>query len=307
MYRFFFVLVLSVSLWSCNDGDVVDFEFEFGDDFSSCGSDDILFFKTKQNPTETVTVAISDFTLEDIFTTEPDSTALTINENATFTYRTYNRENLPSDLFCSNIPPSNLNIEVDQSSAVTAILTRILMQDDEDGIPANLEGQDPNRDGDFSDALDTDKDGIPDYLDEDDDGDNIPTRLENPDPNDDGNLDDAQNSDDDEIPDYLDRDDDNDGVLTRDEESVSQDQNPTNDQSQGNTPDYLNENITNAVPATAFRVHTVQTTFRVDLRVTDISIDFISQDNFDFGSLVGASELRRATRDTLMPLFPPNE
>lgn len=50
---------------------------------------------------------------------------------------------------------------------------------------------------------DTDKDGVPDYLDSDDDGDGIPTIEENPDPNKDGIPDDARDSDGNGIPDYL--------------------------------------------------------------------------------------------------------
>jgi hypothetical protein len=153
MHRFLSLLVISLVLISCNDGDVVDFEFEFEDTFSSCGSTDVLFFKTKENPTETVTVAISNFTLQAIFDAEPDAATNVINRDATFTYRTYNRENLPNSLFCNNIPPANLNIEVDQSSSVSAIITRTLIEDDNDGILAIFEGQDPNGDGDYSDDI----------------------------------------------------------------------------------------------------------------------------------------------------------
>lgn len=50
---------------------------------------------------------------------------------------------------------------------------------------------------------DTDRDGIPDYMDSDDDGDGKPTIEENPDPNGDGKPDDAKDSDGNGIPDYL--------------------------------------------------------------------------------------------------------
>lgn len=50
---------------------------------------------------------------------------------------------------------------------------------------------------------DTDGDGIDDYLDDDDDGDDIPTANENPDPNMDGDPADALDSDMDGTPDYL--------------------------------------------------------------------------------------------------------
>ena len=50
---------------------------------------------------------------------------------------------------------------------------------------------------------DTDGDSIPDYLDNDDDGDGIETSDENPDPNGDGNPNDAVDTDMNGIPDYL--------------------------------------------------------------------------------------------------------
>jgi hypothetical protein len=52
-------------------------------------------------------------------------------------------------------------------------------------------------------TADTDNDGIPNYLDSDDDGDGIPTKDENADPNGDGIPDDALDSDKNDIPDYL--------------------------------------------------------------------------------------------------------
>lgn len=73
---------------------------------------------------------------------------------------------------------------------------------------------DTDGDGDYSDALDTDWDGLPDYCDTDDDGDGIESDEENSDPNSDGDPWDSQDTDEDGIPDYLDDDDDDDGILT---------------------------------------------------------------------------------------------
>jgi hypothetical protein len=63
--------------------------------------------------------------------------------------------------------------------------------DDGDGLFSNFE------------SGDTDGDGVPDYLDDDDDGDSILTINENADPNADGNPIDAVDSDSNGIPDYL--------------------------------------------------------------------------------------------------------
>ncbi len=298
MKRFCLIVLLGCIFFtsSCNDGDVIDFEFDFEDTFRSCGESDILFFKTKEDPTETVTVAIDNFTIADIF--ESDET--TIEREGNFTYRTYNRSNLPPDaeLFCNNLPPANLNITLDESDAVVITITRTLVEDDNDGIPAEFENPDPNGDGDFSDAQDTDGDGIPDYLDADDDGDNVLTINENPDPDGDGDPSDAQNSDailmnPDSIPDYLDSDDDGDGVLTRDEENDEQNENPLDDITNSvlGIADYLNENVANTVPAVAYREHSISQSYTVRLVVEEIDISFLSQDIFDFGTLTGPSQL----------------
>jgi len=69
-------------------------------------------------------------------------------------------------------------------------------------------------------VMDTDSDGIYDYLDSDDDGDGLLTKEEHPDPNSDSNPKDAQDTDADELPDYLDADDDNDGTFTLQELAI---------------------------------------------------------------------------------------
>jgi len=74
---------------------------------------------------------------------------------------------------------------------------------DRDGIASRYE--DIDGDGDVLND-DTDNDGAANFSDPDDDNDGILTIDENPDPNGDGNPDDALDSDGDNIPDYLDAD-----------------------------------------------------------------------------------------------------
>ena len=303
MRNFLFKFTLScllVSL-SCDDGDIINVEFDFDDTFKACGESNVLFFKTKEDPTETLSVSINGFTIDDLFfveapTTKADSLkslsgVKIFEETGTFTYRTYNRSNLPADadLFCNNVPPANLNITIDESSSCDITITRSFTEDDNDGIPFEFENPDPNEDGNFDDALDTDNDGIPNYIDGDDDGDNVPTSAENPDPNGDGNPDDAQDTDGDGIPDYLDDDDDNDLVPTRNEENITQDENPQNDVTNPDVgPDYLNPNVMDSVPARAFRTHTVNQTFSVTMVVENINLDFLFQQSLFFGELIGS-------------------
>ena len=70
--------------------------------------------------------------------------------------------------------------------------------DDGDGVLTQFEAKDVD-----GNPIDTDGDGDVDYLDNDDDGDGILTSNENADPNSDGNPDDAVDTDMDGIPDYL--------------------------------------------------------------------------------------------------------
>ena len=282
----FIILFINLIFSSCNDGDVIAVEFDFDDTFQSCGTTDIVFYKTKNDPAESLSIFIQNLTLAQIINVGTDGTLVT-TANGLFNYRTYSNTTLPANLFCSDVPSSEIKIIQDYQSMATVIITATLVRDDNDGIPAHLE--DINGNGNLDDD-DTDGDGIPNYLDPDDDGDNVLTKDEKPDPNGDGILNDAQDTDGDGIPDYLDNDDDGDGVLTRDEETDTQDQNPRNDVSDILVgPDYLNPNVTISVPATAYRVHVNNLTYIVTLKVTDISLDILSQDEFDFGVLENSS------------------
>ena len=294
--RKLFFIIISVSFlnfFSCDDGDIITVELDFDETFLACGESDLVLYKTKEDPSESLSILISNYTLDAILTVGVDNT-FSVNKSATLYYRTYSDADLPSDLFCSDIPP-NINITLDEDSSCTAEINTILVEDDNDGILAALE--DINGNGDLEDD-DTDGDGLPNYIDADDDGDNILTVNENPDPNSDGSLVDAQDTDGDSIPDYLDADDDGDGVLTRDEENDSQDKNPANDITNSEVgADYLNVDVATTVPATAYREHTIKQTYTVSVNVIGISLSFLSQDDLDFGVLSNSalSDSRKMT------------
>lgn len=283
MRKLFFVFI-SISLlnvYSCDDGDIITVELDFGDTFKACGESDLVLYKTKEDPSESLSIFISNYTLASILKVGDDNTFST-NKSATLFYRTYRDATLPNDLFCSDIPP-NVNITLDESSSCTAEINTVLVEDDNDNVLALLE--DINGNGDLEDD-DTDDDGLPNYIDMDDDGDNILTKDENPDPNGDGVFDDAQDTDGDSIPDYLDADDDGDGVDTRDEENDSQDKNPANDITNSEVgADYLNPDVATTVVATAYREHTIIQTYTVSLIANGVSLSFLSQEALDFGTL----------------------
>ncbi|MDX1271755.1 hypothetical protein, partial [Bizionia paragorgiae] len=236
----------------------------------------------------TPSIELSDFyetvpTTENPYLVELVDTQLVVNitGNNVLNYRSY--ASLPDNLFCSDIPPANIQVTQDLSSGGKALFTMDLIEDDNDGIPAELE--DLNGNGDLYDD-DTDGDGIPNFLDADDDGDNVLTINESPNYTAADGLSMALDTDGDGIPDYLDDDDDGDGVLTRDEENTTQDQNPTNDITNNTVgPDYLNPMVATAVPATAYRVHSIKQKFVVTLNLENLTFDVVTQQFLDFGTL----------------------
>jgi len=284
--------------WSCDDGDVMVVDMDFDNSFEACG--ELVFYNVRETPFESISLKISNpvISLDDIFSVAPISTGSYVVEPANpvltgtingttnmLNYRTYNSS--ASNLFCNDIPPSNLEISEDYSShSGTYFIFTSLLEDDNDGIPAHLE--DINGNGDLYDD-DTDGDGIPNFLDEDDDGDNVLTKTElldydNTD-NDGDPLTNPKDTDGDGIPNYLDPDDDGDGVLTINEESMNPDKNPANDYTHPNIPDYLNPDVAVSVPATGYRVHTITQDFEVSVKVEAISFPNLNQDTFDFGFL----------------------
>jgi len=284
---FSFLFILS----SCDDGDIITVELDFEDTFSACG--ELVFYKIKEDPAESLSLQITSpaTTLEDLITVDEDGLLISTSESFTingttnlFNYRTYNQT--PTNFFCNDVPPSTIEIISDnESDSGTATVTISLTEDDNDGIPAELE--DLNGNGDLTDD-DTDGDGLPNYIDEDDDGDNVLTRLEIDDDDLDGDANPLTNpldTDADSTPDYLDTDDDNDGVNTIDEENASPDENPANDFTDPTIADYLNDLVNTSVPATAYRDHDVQQNFEVTMEITGLSLPNITYDTFDFGTL----------------------
>ncbi len=299
---FFSLLTFSfASLISCSDGDIINVELDFDDEFSACeGVQDIVLYNTKNDPSESLSVIISNYTIDEFLAVGDDNT-FTVTKSGTLNYRTYSNSQLPSNLFCNDIPPSDINIVNDYSSSCQAVINTSLTEDDNDGVPAALENMDPNGDGNYDDAQDTDGDGLPDYLDADDDGDNVLTKDEDLDDDGDFTNDDT---DGDTIPNYLDNDDDGDGINTRDEENDSQDQNPTNDITNSDVgADYLNKDVATSVTATAYRVHTISKTYLVTLTLTGIDIEILSQDELDFGKLADSEIPSSNKTRTITPEF----
>jgi len=296
--------VISLLLFSCNDGDIITESLEFGDVYSTCG--EIVFYKIKSDPGETLSYQIVSptTTLESFFETVVDPTnpllvnlvnnetiSFDINGTNKFNYRTYN--GVPTgNLFCNDVPPSGVDITNDnEATGGTAMFSVVLLEDDNDGIPASVE--DENIDGDNDPATnptDTDMDGLPDYLDDDDDGDNVKTVTEQPNYDETNGLALALDTDMDGTPNYLDTDDDNDLVLTINEENESQNQNPADDITFTNLgPDYLTDMVSTSVIASAYSSHQIRQTFTLELIITNLVLPILNQDVLDFGRLNATS------------------
>ncbi len=290
MKRLFYLLCIGLLLQTCDDGDVFEVTLEFEDTFEQCGN--VVFFKTKDSPPESLSIQLQGRTIDEFLEVGDDNVftqtyEFSSSSNA-FNYRTYSTAPDPDFVFCNDVPPANIDIIVDsESSSGTATITTVLIEDDNDGIPAELEGRGAQaEDGSYPDAIDTDNDGIPNYLDVDDDGDNVLTTAENPEYTEEDGLANAQDTDNDGIPDYLDDDDDDDGIPTRDEESINSKNNPLDDVTNPDIgADYLNDEVMISVPATAFIEHPIQQTFTISIFVENIQIPNLTQDELDFGTL----------------------
>ncbi len=221
MIRRFYIIFCLAFLVACDDGDILNIELAFSQDLERCDNDvdSYLLYDTRTDPNESLTLLIPKNEQTDAFFTIPSIDSLTINRTTIrFNYRTYNRA-IGNEELCDVIPPFDLTVVEDyEATQGTVKVTTTIEDDDNDGISSEDEGRDPNGDGDFSDALNSDGDAFADYLDEDDDNDNVKTKfeidLENAD-GDDNPFTEPLDTDGDGIADYLDDDDDGDGIETR--------------------------------------------------------------------------------------------
>ncbi|TYA56337.1 hypothetical protein [Formosa maritima] len=313
MRKLITLLTILLFVTSCDDGDIILVELEFDNTFETCG--ELVFYNVKELPAESISLQISSpaTTLDEILELiyiDTDSILVVLANpitegtidgvNNLLNYRSY--ASYSDNLFCNDVPPSNLQITEDQSSiSGNYTITTIYTEDDNDGIPAEME--DLNNNGNLYDD-DTDGDGLPNFLDEDDDGDNVLTSTElidyDMDDDDDDPLTDPQDTDGDGVPNYLDNDDDGDLVLTINEENITQDLNPSNDYTNPTIADYLNPQIATIVLATEYRPHNIKQTYEVSLIVDSITFPTLNQDVFDFGML---QDTRTSSTRTVTPDF----
>lgn len=284
-----YLIIILLLLTACDDGDIITVDLEFDKELEYCNSsvDSFLIFDLREDPNESLSVIIPRSTNQEFPFTEATPTdtpeLFVIGGSNRFIYRTYNRAVATGEL-CDVVPPGSLNIVEDYEADQGNIAVTVTIEDDDnDGIASEDEGRgEPDENGNYPNAEDTDLDGIPDYLDEDDDNDNVNTENEI------GDGETPQDTDGDGSPDYLDTDDDGDGIPTINEDE-DQDFNPINDISVNDgvsIAHYLNILETTDYGSPGFRDDNEYTrTVSASFFITDFNLEILSATELDFGVL----------------------
>src|SRR6056300_1369097 len=114
---FAFITLSLLPLNSCDDGDVITVELDFDNTFQVCVSgDDLVFYKTKNDPSESLSLKVTNLTLEDILEVDENGlyeNTITLSDANPFNYRTYSNTTLPTDLFCNAVPNSDVKLNDD--------------------------------------------------------------------------------------------------------------------------------------------------------------------------------------------------
>ncbi|WP_157491883.1 hypothetical protein [Gelidibacter mesophilus] len=307
MRKLLYFLCLCLLVSACDDGDIIEVELDFDRTLEICNLDPTVYFlfDTKTDPSESLSLIFPNNSTTSLIFNPPTNnyeSTLTINgTNTKFNYRTYDGN--PTNLICNLLPDANTNILNDYAATSgTVYVITTYVDDDDDGIPSNIE--DANLDGDNDPATnptDSDGDGIPDYLDADDDNDNVLTKDEKHNYTEADGLSKAQDTDGDGIPDYLDEDDDGDGVLTRHEDE-NMNGNPMDDRDESSpTPTiarYLDAVAKDSFDYDKLNKNQFRRTFTIKFYISNVNLDIISLTELDFGtfkySVIKESEIKDA-------------
>ena len=302
--KYLLALLVIINLTSCDDGDIIvtSFDFDLETPLSLCQQDNenVLYYIDP----ETNEAISFEFTLDGFDGSfpglvEPEPIVLNINNTNRITYRKLSSQP-DSDYYCQQVPPSSPQVVEEFLSTTGGTVTiriSILEQDDDDGIPAEVE--DINGNGDPFDD-DTDGDGIPDFLDIDDDNDNVFTiseEYEAIDENGEVIPGEFVDTDMDGTLNYRDNEDDGDGILTRYEDLNYCDDpenpalNPGNDLDEFGVPDYLNNQQTGSVTIDILKPNRISRTFLTQIVFNDITFQNVNSDesltyqNFPMGRI----------------------
>ncbi|MUU77428.1 hypothetical protein [Winogradskyella endarachnes] len=321
MKRHLYIFFCLVLLVSCDDGDIFTIDLDFEGELERCENDidSYIIYDTRDSPNEALLLIIErDDANELLFTTPTITdvpTELTISETGEtqFIFRSFNRA-LEDDELCDIIPPGDLVItDDDYADSGTVYVTTTVEDDDNDGLTNEYEGLsgEASADGIYWDSLDSDEDGIPDYIDQDDDNDNVLTiyEIDTDELDDDGNPTNILDTDEDGTPDYLDDDDDGDGVLTRLEDLSEDGQDPRAfDNYVTNTEGidiyrYLynyNDGVINAneeFEDTGFIYNIYTRSVTTSFIIENAGFEIISSDYIDFGTFENSFDITNEPED----------
>ncbi len=301
--RRFLLGIFLILITSCDDGDIIVTSFDFEESsLQFCeGADRNVIYATNNNDVfESISLEFNNSQLDvvngNLLPPPNGRVSFPLTGNNRIVYRIYNSE-VPNNYFCNVVPPSQPDVIEEWISGTGATVTFTSRFTDETG------SSDPDDDGldnleegwDVSgtDHLDSDNDGIPDYLDPDDDNDNVATSAELANSTNDPVTENGyRDTDEDGIPNYLDPDDDNDGVLTRFEVEEGDELDPIGFQTAQGISNYLNPEQTARYEHQEYLVHDIRRDYGYliivdNLRFTrqDGSGESIQFQTYNFGTL----------------------
>ena len=270
MKKIFCLLCTAILFSSCDDGDIIVTDFNFENQaLNWCGDtkDQVIFNINNDLVNEAIAFRFNLDTPEtEFFSTEVGQLSIELNNTNQIIYRVFDAE-VDDSYFCNEIPPvaPQVTEEYRSTSGGEVLITTTLKtanDHDGDGVPSEAEG--------MAEELDTDGDGIPDYLDIDDDADNLLTRVEIA-----VEAENAVNtypdSDNDGIPNYIDADDDNDGTITR-YEDWNKNNNPADDVNDDGLPHYLDPTLTDSFTVDTFRENVISRSYRYLFSIQNLTL-----------------------------------
>jgi len=291
MRLFIRLLLCSILVSSCDDGDIVDVNLDaFDQVLERCEetSEQFLIYNINEGNTESLTLLFpSNGNTREIFNPSENGQVLSLTIDQTsnrFNYRTYNGN--PESLICNLLadPGTTIVNDYEAATSATVFFTSVFEDDDNDGVPSVLEGRDElDSEGN---PRDSDDDGLPDYQDADDDNDNVLTINEGVEIDENGILI-ARDTDGDTIPDYLDDDDDGDEILTKNEDengNLTLTDDFDEDSPNINVPRYLDREATESFVQDSLKTTQFSRSVIVGIVIENADIQILQTDEIIMGT-----------------------
>ncbi len=112
MKNIFLVLIFSILLQSCDDGDIIVTSFDFSEaELKFCGGPgDYVFYRINKKSQESISLKLS--TSDKIFELVEDKTYILNGTTEYVNYRSYDGP-IGNDYFCRSVPPTSPKVNVD--------------------------------------------------------------------------------------------------------------------------------------------------------------------------------------------------